>query len=78
MLETSHWSLGFYKVQRCFLGDLRSCRTRVVLKEAGLLQGTEMSHLRIGTCRRSVVLSSVLEIRSDQAAALYGMPHVTL
>lgn len=51
---------------------------RVVSKEAGLLQGTEMSHLRMGTCRHSVVLSSVLEIRSDQAAALCGMPHVTL
>lgn len=46
--------------------------------EAGVLQGTERSHLRMGACRRSVVLSSVLEIRAEQAAALYGMPHVTL
>lgn len=28
VLETSHRSLGVYKVQRCFLGDLRSCRTQ--------------------------------------------------
>lgn len=26
-----HRSLGFYKVQRCFLGDLRSCRTQSYL-----------------------------------------------
>lgn len=45
---------------------------RVISMEAGVLQGTEMSRLRMGTCRRSVVLSSVLEIRSEQAAAFYA------
>lgn len=31
VLETSHWSLGFYKLQRYFIGDLRSCRTQSCL-----------------------------------------------